>query len=85
MRTLLFIAALALAAPQTSEAGGWFRGGSSSSARGSVYRPPTGVGSNLHRRFVIQRTARRAAQGLPTTRHYGVYVAGGYPGRVWRR
>lgn len=38
----------------------------------------TGLGSNLHRRFVIKRTEQRARQGLSTTRHAGVWLAGGY-------
>ena len=83
MRSLLLAVAALMILPATCDAGGWFRSGRTAS--GSVVRPPTGVGSNLHRRFVIQRTARRASAGLPTTRHFGVYVAGGYPGRVVRR
>ena len=46
---------------------------------GSPYGP-TGLGSNLHRRFVKKRTVQRANSGLPTTRHAGVWIAGGYPG-----
>ncbi|MEM9657228.1 MAG: hypothetical protein AAF961_02600 [Planctomycetota bacterium] len=41
-------------------------------------RLPTGPPTNLHRSFVINQTRRRAAQGLPTKRYYGVFIAGGY-------
>ena len=77
---LMAVLAAGFALPETADAG-LFRG---SSNRARVTRPASGVGSNLHRRFIIQRTERRARQGLPTTRHYGVYVSGGYPGRVRR-
>ncbi|MEM8945966.1 MAG: hypothetical protein AAGD11_12390 [Planctomycetota bacterium] len=56
--------------------------------------PNTGPPVNLHRRFVVQQTKRRAAQGLSTRRHVGVWLSGGYnrtvrnartSGRRWRR
>lgn len=56
--------------------------------------PNTGVPTNLHRRFVVQQTIRKASQGKPTRRHAGVWLSGGYNrtvksarsrGRVFRR
>lgn len=40
---------------------------------------PGGVGANLHRSFMIRRAQRRAAHGLPTRRHAGIWLWGGYP------
>ena len=40
---------------------------------------PTGLGSNLHRRFVKQRTVALASRGRPAPRHVGVWIAGGAP------
>lgn len=40
--------------------------------------PNTGVPTNLHRRFVVQQTIRKASQGRPTRRHAGVWLSGGY-------
>lgn len=46
---------------------------------------PGGVGANLHRSFMIRRAQRRAARGLPTTRHTGIWLSGGYESTVGRR
>ena len=46
---------------------------------GSAYGP-TGLGSNLHRRFVKKQAVQNARRGRPQTRHAGVWIAGGYPG-----
>ena len=40
--------------------------------------PTTGQPTNLHRRFVVQQTKRKAAQGRPTRRNVGVWLSGGY-------
>ncbi len=44
---------------------------------------PAGVGSNLHRSFMIKRAQRRAAQGRPVPKHVGIWVAGGYNSMVF--
>ena len=55
--------------------------------------PNSGPPTNLHRKFVVEQTKRRAAQGLSTRRHAGVWLSGGYNrtvktyrsgGRRWR-
>ena len=45
---------------------------------GSPYGP-TGLGSNLHRRFVKKQAVQNARRGQSQTRHAGVWIAGGYP------
>lgn len=45
---------------------------------------PGGVGSNLHRRFMIKQAQRRASQGLPVRRHVGIWNAGGFRSTVYR-
>ena len=40
--------------------------------------PNTGPPTNLHRRFVVKQTKRKASQGRPTRRNVGVWLSGGY-------
>ena len=40
--------------------------------------PNTGPPTNLHRRFVVQQTKRKAAQGKSTRKNVGVWLSGGY-------
>ena len=40
--------------------------------------PNTGPPTNLHRRFVVKQTKRKASQGKSTRRNVGVWISGGY-------
>ena len=44
----------------------------------ALANPNTGMPTNLHRRFVVQQTKRKAAQGRPTRKNVGVWLSGGY-------
>lgn len=44
---------------------------------------PGGVGSNLHRRFMIKQAQQRARQGRPVRRHVGIWNAGGFRSTVY--
>jgi|GEM_PF-3172326 len=56
---LLFVMTCWIVVEAASVNAGWGR----RTSRSRGYRPVTGVGSNLHRRFVLKRELRRTSQG----------------------